>query len=160
MIHRNYICGYILKKMHKSDGLCKLCNKLERQRTHIFMKCEIIHKVFEHFSFIIKSFDSRDISEKEKAFGIVDEINSKVLLRNYTTFIIRHIIYRNRNITLKRGENITVILINKVMFYIRKDLHGQFCVAKNTNDTQSFKDKYLVEGIFGNLQNNELINAI
>ena len=104
MLHRNFICGYILKKMNRSDGICKLCNKLELQRTHIFMKCEIKDKVFDHFNDITSTFDDRAISQREKAFGIFEEINDKILLRDYTLFTILHIIYRNRNILLRRGE--------------------------------------------------------
>ena len=70
MIHRNYICGYIFKQMHNSDGVCKLCNKLERQRTHIFMEFKIIHQLYVHFLILITRLDSRDITEEEKAFGI------------------------------------------------------------------------------------------
>ena len=41
MIHRNFISGYILKKMYRNDGKCKLCKTIESKRTHIFMDCII-----------------------------------------------------------------------------------------------------------------------
>ena len=70
MIHRNYICGYILKQMHKSDGVCKLCDKLESERTHIFIKCKIINQLYGQFYLLMRRLDSRDMTEEEKAFGI------------------------------------------------------------------------------------------
>ena len=157
MVHRNFISGYILKLMHKSDGICKLCKKLERQRTHIFMHCEVIHYIFNHFSNIIHSFDNSIISQKEKAFGIFEEINEKILLRNYMTFSIRHIIYRNRNMDVPRGGNVKSILIKKLISYIRKDLMEMFDRAKLRNKIECFKSRYLIEEIFGKVQNNQLV---
>jgi len=157
MIHRNFICGYILKQMHKSDGVCKLCNKLERQRTHIFMNCDIINYVYNHFSNIITIFDNSVLSQKEKAFGIFEQMNDKKLLRNYTTFIIRHIIYRNRNMVVNRGVNVQLILINKVKQFIRNDLINRFDIAKFKNEVLSFKEKYLIDEVFGKIENNKLL---
>ena len=160
MIHRNFICGYILKQMHTSDVICKLCNKLERQRTHIFMKCDIINHVFNHFSNITNSFDNSVVSQKEKAFGIFEQINDNKILRSYTTTIIRHIIYHNRNMSVKTGDNVKLILINKVKLFIRKDLMERFNIAKIRNELQLFKDKYLIEDVFGKLENNKLLFSI
>ena len=101
--------------------------------------------------------DDRAISQKEKAFGIFEEINDKILLRNYTLFTIRHIIYRNRNILLSRGENIKEILVNKIKQFIRKDLIERFNIAKYKNEVQLFKDKYLIGDKFGKVINNELL---
>ena len=143
--------------MNRSDGICKLCNKLELQRTHIFMKCEIIDEVFDDFNDIYTPLDDRAISQREKAFGIFEEINDKILLRNYTLFTIRHIIYRNRNILLSRGENIKEILVNKIKQFIRKDLIERFNIAKYKNEVQLFKDKYLIGDKFGKVINNELL---
>ena len=157
MIHRNFICGYILKQMHKSDGVCKLCNKLERQRTHIFMNCDIINSVYNHFSNITTIFDNSALSQKEKAFGIFEQISDKKILRNYTTFIIRHVIYRNRNMAVNRGVNVQLIVINKVKQFIRKDLKNRFNIAKFKSELQSFKEKYLIEEVFGKIEDSELV---
>ena len=50
MIHRNYMCGYILKKMNIGDGLCKLCKEPETQRTHICMQCKVINDIYRQFN--------------------------------------------------------------------------------------------------------------
>ena len=62
----------------------------------------------------MRRLDSRDMTEEEKAFGIFEQNNEKLMLRNYITFFIHHIVYRNQNISLKRGDNIVIILKNKV----------------------------------------------
>ena len=73
------------------------------------------------------------------------------------TFSIRHIIYRNRNMEVPRGGNVKSILIKKVISYIRKDLMEMFDRAKLRNKIECFKSKYLIEEIFGKVQNNELV---
>ena len=156
MVHRNFISGYILRQMHKSDGICKLCKKIERQRTHIFMKCNVILQLYRYFLVLLKRCDSRDITEEEKAFGIYEQRNPNINLRNYITFVIRHIVYRNRNLTYNSGENILTIMINKVNFYIRKDLLEKFNIAKYNNEIQQFKAKYLIGEFLGKIRNNEI----
>ena len=124
------------------------------------MKCEIVDQVFDAFSDKIISLVDHPISRKERAFGIFEEKNDKILLRNYTTFTIRHIIYRNRNILLNRGVNVKLILVNKVKHFIRKDLIERFNIAKYKNEVQFFKDKYLIGDTFGTVVNNELLLSI
>ena len=156
MIHRNYICGYILKQMHKTDGICKLCNELERQRTHIFMKCKTIQHLYNQFNLLLIRFDSRGVTDEEKAFGIHDHKTPKITLRNYITFIIRHIVYRNRNMSVSNGVNKLTILTQKIKFYISKDLKQKYSIAKIKDEVHLFKDKYLIDEGLGKIQNNEL----
>ena len=155
MIHRNYICGYILKQMHKTDGICKLCNMLERQRTHIFMKCNIIKSLYLYFNALLLQLDSRNLTEEEMAFGIYEDKSSKISLRNYITFVIRHIVYRNRNLQISIGGNITTILKQKIRYYIQKDLKEKFDIAKINKDVENFKNKYIINEYIGKIQNNE-----
>ena len=155
MIHRNYICGYILKQMHKTDGICKLCNMLERQRTHIFMKCNIIKSLYLYFNALLLQLDSRNLTEEEMAFGIYEDKSSKISLRNYITFVIRHIVYRNRNLQISIGGNITTVLKQKIRYYIKKDLKEKFDIAKINKDVENFKNKYIINEYIGKIQNNE-----
>ena len=113
MIHRNFICGYSLSLMNISDGVCKLCRQVESQRTHIFMHCTITDQVYQHFTGILTQLSSIPISAKERAFGIFEHISDKILLRNYITFIIRHILYRNRNMDNHDPQNVHLILLTK-----------------------------------------------
>ena len=145
--------------MHKTDGICKLCNTLERNRTHIFMNCEIINQVYLHFLPLIRRFDNRALSEKEKAFGITEN-NPKILLRNYMTYTIRHIVYRNRNIKLNNNANINSIIINKVEKHIKVDLMERYNLFKLKGELQTFKNIYLIDNILGELENNNLTLGI
>ena len=53
------------------------------------------------------------------AFGIYEYTNNKTNLRNYLTFTIRHIVYRNRNNEFSANANIPQILKNKITKYIK-----------------------------------------
>ena len=139
--------------MHKTDGICKLCQKIERQRTHIFMKCDLIQKLYEYFSPFLLRLDP---TVKEKAFGIFEQVNKKKLLRNYITYTIRHTIYRNRNMTVSRNDYILIILIKKVKYWIRKDLKERFNIAKMKHILHDFQNNYLIEDILGTLEDNKL----
>ena len=121
------------------------------------MNCDIINSVYNHFSNITTSFDNSVLSQKEKAFGIFEQISDKKILRNYTTFIIRHVIYRNRNMAVNRGVNVQLIVINKVKQFIRKYLKNRFNIAKFKSELQSFKEKYLIEEVFGKIEDSELV---
>lgn len=156
MIHRNFICGYSLSLMNISDGVCKLCRQVESQRTHIFMHCTITDKVYQHFTGILTQLSSIPISAKERAFGIFEHITDKILLRNYITFIIRHILYRNRNMDNHDPQNVHLILINKVKYFIRNDLCDQFHLHKHKRKVEIFIKTYLVEDILGKVENNIL----
>ena len=70
MIHRNFISGYILKKMYRNEGKCKLCKTIESKRTHIFMDCIITKQILDQFTDFLRAFVDIDIAHKEMVFGI------------------------------------------------------------------------------------------
>ena len=78
------------------------------------------------------------------------------MLQNDITFFIRHIVYRNRNISIKRGDNILIILKNKVKYYMKKDLTEKFYVAKSKGEINKFKDTFLIDECLGKIHTNEL----
>ena len=78
------------------------------------------------------------------------------MLRNYITFFIHHIVYRNQNISLKRGDNIVIIFKNKVKYYMKKDLTEHFYLAKSKGEVNKFKDTFLIDECLRKLHNNEL----
>ena len=110
MIHRNYISAYSLKKMNRSDGKCKLCNNIEENRCHIFLSCPMIDKIYSHFKPFLLSLYPYEITLEEKAFGIYREITNRTALRNYLTYQIRIVTFRNRN-TNTTNRNIKQFLI-------------------------------------------------
>ena len=156
MVHRNFICGYSLKLMSIGDGKCKLCKCMEEKRTHIFIECKIINEVYQYFSDIILKLHNRHITELEKVFGIYNEESDHFLLRNYITFTIRHIVYRNRNLDTSQVGNVVSLLINKIKWFIRKDLTEKYHMYKNKNKTNIFVQKYLIENILGSINDGEL----
>jgi len=114
MIHRNYISGYILRQINRSNGLCKLCNNIEQTRTHIFMDCNVIDQLYQQFSYMISQLGPVTVSQEERAFGLYTEGEPKIDLRNYLTYSLRHIVYRSRNIDFTTNSHIPTILANKI----------------------------------------------
>jgi len=157
MIHRNYICAYILTQMYRGDGICKLCKNIERTRTHVFMNCEVIESLYQQFGYILSQLGPTTVSENEKAFGLYNEQDdSKSRLRNYVTYTIRHIVFRNRNIDFALDAHVVTIMANKIKAYIRRDLKERYYLYKYKNKLNIFKDIYLLENIIGNINNGEL----
>ena len=159
MIHRNFICGYILRQMGKGDGICKLCNTIEENRTHIFMSCKIINGLYQYLSYIIINLGSI-ITEKEKAFGIFEQNDANSKLRNYITYSIRHIVYRNRNIQITTHDDILTILVKKVKAYIKNDLTEKYYFYKHNNKLEYYKDTYLIDNLLGKIEDNNIIFLI
>ena len=73
-------------------------------------------------------------------FGVFEYTNNKTNLRNYLTFTIRHIVYRNRNNEFSANANIPQILKNKITKYIKNYLELKFNIAKEKNKTALFEE--------------------
>jgi len=157
MIHRNFICAYFLKLIYNTDGKCKLCGKLELKRTHVFMKCEIIQYTYKYFEPVLKQLLDKTIDEKEKAFGIFSEKNGKIVLRNYITFVIRHVIFLLRNTDFTSVSTCRSLVIQKVSKFIKNDLDFRFKMAKVTNNINSFEKIFLIDNILGRIVNDNLL---
>ena len=91
------------------------------------------------------------------AFGIFEYTNNKTNLRNYLTFTIRHIVYRNRNNEFSANANIPQILKNKITKYIKNDLELKFNIAKEKNETALFEERFLENNVLGKIENGELL---
>ena len=143
--------------MNGSDGICKLCNNMEETRTHVFMNCEVIKSLYQHFAYILSQLGPITVSKMEMAFGMANEQNeSKPRLRNYVTYIIRHIVFRNRNMDFAIDAHVVTILANKIKSYIKRDLKEQYYLYKHKKSLNLFKETYLLENIIGNINNGEL----
>ena len=156
MVHRNFTCGYILKLINLGDGICKLCKCLEEKRTHIFMSCQVINTIYHQFTDILLKLHNENITDLEKAFGIYNIESERIMLRNYITYTIRHIVYRSRNLDTSQLGNVVSFLVNKIKYFIRKDLLERFHIYKNNNKTSIFVHMYLIENILGKITNNEI----
>ena len=98
---------------------------------------------------------NENITNLEKAFGIFNIETNKIILRNYITYTIRHIVYRSRNLDTSHSGNMVMFLINKIKYFIRKDLYERYHIYKKSK-TCTFVNLYLIENILGSIDNNEL----
>jgi len=159
MIHRNFITNYSLKKMNRSDGICKLCHLIEEDRCHIFTTCNVINSLYRHFSAILLQLYPNQITNEEKIFGIYIEKTPKIELRNYITFFIRHTVYRNRNTDFISSDIINTLRI-KIIKAIDSDIISKFNIAKMKRELDKFKNVFLIGEILAKIQENTLISNL
>ena len=84
------------------DGICKLCGEIEEGSHHIITECEVMTACINDYQNILSVLNEEIITKDEMAFGLVGapigEMSPKINLRNFMTFIIRHVVFRNRYI--------------------------------------------------------------
>ena len=97
----------------------------------------------------------------EMAFGLVGEpigsTNLKTNLRNFLTFIIRHVVFKNRYIDFGGKERAKLVLKNKIRDKLRKELMNKWIEYKAKNAKKVYRKLFLIENILGYLDNDSLI---
>ena len=121
------------------------------------MSCNVINVIYQQFMDILLKLHNENVTDLEKAFGIFNIYSDRILLRNYITYTIRHIVYRSRNLDTSQIGNVVSFLINKIKYFIRKDLLQRYQIYKNKNKTNVFVQMYLIDDILGNKNDNEII---
>ena len=164
MLHRNFMCAYFAKLAYNEDGVCKLCNNVQLARTHIFTSCQLLSELYELYFPIINHICSRPITDKEKIMGlkVPKGDTCKVILRNYITSSIKHIVFRSRNINFGNFQNTKMSLASKISIYIKKDLAYKWVLSVHQFKVDSFSDLYLQRGILGHVdpQNHLILNEL
>ena len=117
------------------------------------MRCEAIVNAFNHFNDVLQKLDGKILDDEELAFGIYKNINAKRRLRNYLTYTIRHITFTLRGVELNDTDIASQTIINKTLMFIRKDLGIIFLNALHKNKEEKFCETYLIEDIFGYIEN-------
>ena len=101
------------------------------------------------------------MTRDEMAFGLVDQANididNKSKLRNLITFVIRHVVFKNRHIEFRDQDAALATLNNKIKFKLKELLYDKWVYFKYKLSEQSFSEKYLIENILGTIENGELI---
>ena len=158
-IHRNYMCSYFASVAFNESPMCKLCGKEELTRTHIFLDCNIILNIYDHFlSFTSRLVDIHHVNLLERAFGLkIDNPDNNSSLRNFINFSIRHIIFRNRNRKFGDPNTTTQKMIKKIGNFIQSELYTKFKLACINNKIDKFKELFLVDNILGRIESNALV---
>ena len=140
------------------DGNCKLCGETEEGSHHIITECEVMTACINDYQNTLSELHETIISKDEMAFGLVGdpigEMSPKIILRNVITFIIRHVVFRNRHINFGGKEVAKLILKNKVREKIKKELINKWIEYRARNELDEFANKYLIENILGQIENN------
>ena len=146
------------------NGIYKLCVEIEEASYHIITECEVMKACINDFQTTLLTLHGEQITKDEMAFGLVGnpigEMSRKANLRNYITFIIRHVVFKNRYIDFWGIERAKLLLKNKVRDRVKKELLNKWIEHRERNAKEEYANKYLIENILGRLENDNLILSI
>ena len=160
MIHLNFYCGYKERLLNYGTGHCKLCGELEEGVQHIVIDCSVLEGCINAFIDIIYGMGDNIISKDELAFGLagsgIQTIDNKDKLRNLITFIIRTVVFKNRNRNYGTVQNAVLVLKAKICYKIREVLKDMHIIYKYKYSVSDFANSFLIDNILGNIQNGSL----
>ena len=161
MLHLNFYCGYKEKLFNYGDGFCKLCGEREEGAHHIITECEVMKACIDDHQTTLLQLHDQIMFKDEMAFGLVGEpigsTNLKTNLRNFLTFIIRHVVFKNRYIDFGGKERAKLVLKNKIRDKLKKELMNKWIEYKAKNAKEVYRKLFLIENIVGYLDNDSLI---
>ena len=161
MLHLNFYCGYKEKMFNYGDGKCKLCGVIEEGSHHIILECAVMKACLNDHQNILLKLHNELLCKDEMAFGLVGNpigrISGKIKLRNFLTFIIRHVVFKNRYIDFGGILNAHMILKTKILDKIKTELLNKWIAYRNNAAIEGFANKYLIENILGHLENDKLV---
>ena len=112
VLHREIFCETKLKKMKKSNGICKLCNQYEEDIAHLIQLCPVIENVWAMIETYLMNTVALDIrlNTRRIILGVTtNECNESVNIKIFINFIIlmtKWSIWKHRN-DIKYGKQQT-----------------------------------------------------
>ena len=83
--------------------------------------------------------------------------DSKILLRNFINFSIRHIVFHHRHRNLGNCKAVIVRnMIRKIAFFLKSELKTKFSLALVNRKIDSFINTFVIDGILGSIDQNVL----
>ena len=163
MLHLNFYCGYKEKIFNYGDGKCKLCGETEEGSHHIILECAVMKACLNDHQNMLSRFHNDVLGKDEMAFGLVGNpigrISGKMKLRNFLTFIIRHVVFKHRYIDFGGRLNAHTILKTKILENFLKELLNKWIAHRNNAAIEGFANKYIIENILGHIENDKLVFA-
>ena len=127
----HYRCAYFAQIAFNQSNVCMLCASPQNKRTHIFIECEVISEYYRHFL----SFT---------------DLLILALWKSIKKGIKRHQKLGNNKASIVRN------LILKIDTFLKADLKAKFKLAVENQKLDEFRNKYLIDGILGTVDNNIL----
>ena len=160
MLHLNFYCGYREKILNYGPGHCKLCGNEETGAHHIVVDCKVLIGCMDRFTTLLHNLRDMEMSRDELAFGIagtdIQTLGRKDLIRNFITFIIRTVVFKNRHKNYGSIQSAINVLENKIRFKIRKVLREKYTIFKHKYTVPKYIETYLIDNILGSVQGNIL----
>ena len=161
MLHLNFYCGYKEKLFNYGDGKCKLCGEIEEGSNHIVTECEVLKACINDYQIILSALHEEIITRDELAFGLVGNpvgvLSPKMKLRNFLTFIIRHVIFKKRYKDFGGKEIAKIALREIIKAKIKNELIDKWVLHRSKGTQEDFVSKYLIENMLGYVENGNLI---
>ena len=114
----------------------------------------------DRFSTLLHKLRDIEMSRDELAFGIagtdIQTLGRKDLIRNFITFIIRTVVFKNRHKNYGSIQSAINVLENKIRFKIRKVLREKYTIFKHKYTVPKYIETYLIDNILGSVQGNIL----
>ena len=127
-LHLNFYTQYSYNKWHGKQDPCPLCSTLPQDRHHIIFECQFSRKMWSHLEPCIKSIHPSNVTQEEKAFGIVQKkTTTGILLRNWITYLLREFIAEQERIAHHSSKSPKLgqakhLFNTKVDFEVKKKL--------------------------------------
>ena len=109
ILHRNVFCETKLKKMNKSNGMCKLCNTNEETIIHLLYECDVINPVWANFVTLLTHITGYQCVNNAKSIvlgftkeELSDNVNLKLFM-NFILYIVKWCLWKHRN-DVKYGQ--------------------------------------------------------
>ena len=176
-IHLNFYTQYLYNKWHKVSQACPLCGQIPQNRFHIILHCEIVTKTWKTIEPILLQLHPTQVSDAEKAFGIVIEKPKNqqynrptkhfgIHVRNWLTYLMRRSIakverkahYSNSNIIYKIKQQLQHSLVkelDKKLFILhndqKMDVFDHFFAYKNVLCKKTGEATYKINRLFPKL---------
>ena len=142
-IHLNFYTQYSYNKWHNKQDPCPLCLAIPQNIYHIILHCQFTNKIWSQIEPCIKKNYPCNVTQEEKAFGIVQKKQTtSILLRNWVTYLLREFIAKQ-----ERAAYLSSKIPNfehaKHMFNtnIEYELNKKFWRYKNDSNMATF-DKF------------------
>lgn len=92
-LHLNFYTQYSYNKWHRKQVPCTLCSITPDNIYHLILHCHFTNTLWSEIEPCIKQIHPLNITEEEKAFGIVKKKQTVgILLRNWVTYLLRDFI--------------------------------------------------------------------
>ena len=127
---------------------CHLCGKISENIFHIIHDCQLVSTIWRDLTPIPIRFHPAQPDKEEQAFGIVHaKPPTRILVRNWLTFLIRSCISKMERQAHYCTSNIISRTRKKIQHCIEKELDKKHFVSSNDGTIKKFEETFAYRNI-------------